>query len=128
MVPPVTPHSVLEAALCIPHLLPKSEISNLKSIPSVAASVRSSSNAFVAEVARYLAVDPEDVTRMIRVAKLPALRIPKETRTVQRIPLRDFHAWLLKRTANPTPELASYETFLADFDASRIIRKNAASR
>jgi excisionase family DNA binding protein len=92
----------------------------------MAATVRSSANAFVAEVARYLAVEPGDIQRMIRVAKLPAIRIPKETRTVQRIPLRDFHAWLLKRTENPTPQLASYDTFLADFDATARTHKNAA--
>ena len=92
----------------------------------MARSAPTAPNAFVAEVARYLAVDPDDVQRMIRLAKLPAIRIPKVTRTVQRIPLRDFHAWLLKRTTNPTPQLASYETFLADFDAAARPRKSPA--
>lgn len=92
----------------------------------MARTVRSSPNAFVAEVARYLAVDPDDVQRMITVAKLPALKIPKKTRTVHRIPLRDFHAWLLKRTQNPTPQLATYDTFLADFDASARTHNTAA--
>jgi len=93
----------------------------------VARTVRSSPNAFVSEVARYLAVDPDDVQRMIRIAKLPALKIPKETRTVHRIPLRDFHAWLLKRTKNPAPQLASYDTFLADFDATARTQKNPSA-
>lgn len=84
----------------------------------MAATVRSSPNAFVSEVARYLAVEPGEIKRMIRLAKLPAIKIPATTRTVHRIPLRDFHAWLLKRTENPTPQLARYESFLADFDAS----------
>lgn len=85
-------------------------------------------NAFVAEIARYLSVEPEDVQRLIRVAKLPAIRIPKEKRAVVRVPLRDFHGWLLKRTQNPTPELEIYDTFLADFDATARggSRKNAA--
>lgn len=92
----------------------------------MARTVRSSPNAFVAEVARYLAVDPDDVQRMIDLAKLPAIKIPKRTRTVKRIPLRDFHAWLLKRTVNPSPLLANYDTFLADFDAS--VRTDAAKK
>lgn len=84
----------------------------------MAASLRSTPNAFPAEVARYLAVDPTDVMALIEKANLPGLRIPKATRAVIRIPLRDFHHWLQKRTANPTPKLANYETFLADFDDS----------
>ena len=88
----------------------------------MACSVRKSPNAFVAEVARYLAIDPDDVQRMIRVAKLPAIKIPKAKRAVLRIPLRDFHSWLLKRTQNPPPELSSYDTFLADFDEARMTR------
>jgi excisionase family DNA binding protein len=84
----------------------------------MAQSVRSSPNAFPAEVARYLALEPGDVQELVKKAKLPALKIPKKTRTVIRIPLRDFHAWLQARTQNPTPHLAKYETFLADFDAA----------
>lgn len=75
-------------------------------------------HAFVAEVARYLAMDPDDVQRMVELDKLPALRLPRAKRTVLRIPLRDFHRWLCARAITPTPSLATYETFLADFDAS----------
>jgi hypothetical protein len=82
----------------------------------MAQTVRSSPNAFIAEVARYLACNPKDVRAMVKKAGLPVLSFPKATRTVMRVPLRDFHAWLLRRTRNPTPLLASYETFLADFD------------
>lgn len=89
----------------------------------MAQSAKNSPNAFVAEVARYLAVEPADVKRMIRVDRLPAIRIPKQVRAVLRVPLRDFHAWLCKRAQNPTPELASYEQFLADFDASARITR-----
>lgn len=83
----------------------------------MASSLRKSPNAFVAEVARYLAVEPLDVKRMIRSDKLPALKIPHRTKTVYRIPLRDFHVWLRQRAENPVPQLASYDTFLADFNA-----------
>ena len=84
----------------------------------MAASVRSSSNAFVAEIARYLSIEPADVKRLIRVASLPALKIPKQTRSVLRIPLRDFHAWLIKRAMGNVVHLDRYETFLADFDSA----------
>lgn len=76
--------------------------------------------AFVAEVARFLAVDADAVQRMIRMAKLPAIKIPMNTRNVYRIPLRDFHGWLLKRTINPTPEWENYDKFLEDFSQVRI--------
>lgn len=83
-------------------------------------SVRHSPYAFVAEVARYLAVEPADVRRLIRQHALPATRLPAATRVVHRIPLRDFHAWLLRQT--PSPEtalhLADYPTFLEDFRAA----------
>jgi Helix-turn-helix domain len=79
----------------------------------------SAPNAFPSEIARYLAVDPDDVKRMIRLAGLPAIKIPKKTRSVHRIPLRDFHTWLKKRSSNPSPELDSYDQFLADFNTTR---------
>lgn len=84
----------------------------------MARSSPSAPQAFVAEVARYLAMEPADVKRMIALDKLPAVRLPREKRHVHRIPLRDFHAWLLKRSTAPLPQLANYEAFLADFDAS----------
>ena len=84
----------------------------------MACSVRSSPIAFPAEVARYLMVEPEDVKRMIRMDKLPAIEIPMLKRKVTRIHLRDFHLWLLHRSKNPSGQLANYEIFLADFDAS----------
>ncbi|MES2923713.1 MAG: hypothetical protein V4819_19315 [Verrucomicrobiota bacterium] len=74
--------------------------------------------AFVAEIARYLCSEVEDVERMIRLDKLPHFTLPKAKRTVKRIPLRDFHAWLKKRPGSERPELANYETFLADFNRS----------
>ena len=72
--------------------------------------------AFVAEVARYLCSEVEDVERMMRIDGLPYREIPKRTRRVKRIPLRDFQAWLLRQPGNSCPSLASYETFLADFN------------
>ena len=82
----------------------------------MARSPRHGSIAFVAEVARFLCVEPEDVRRMIQLDKLPAVRIPVKTKTVDRIPLRDFQAWLARRSVNPTPQLMNFETFLEDFD------------
>jgi hypothetical protein len=82
----------------------------------MASTIRHSPNAFPAEVARYLAVEPLEIKRLIRLAKLPAIKLPAATRPVYRIPLRDFHAWLVDRTTNPAPQLRHYDTFLADFD------------
>jgi hypothetical protein len=72
--------------------------------------------AFVAEVARYLCSEVEDVERMMRMDHLPFIALPKAKRTVKRIPLRDLHGWLRKRAKNNAVEFASYETFLADFN------------
>jgi len=79
---------------------------------------RAGENAFVAEVARYLMVDPDDVRRMVEMDALPAISIPKQTRNVLRIPLRDFHGWLVKRAKNLTG-LSNYERFLAEFQKVR---------
>lgn len=84
----------------------------------MARSAHKSPQAFPAEIARYLCMEPEDVRNMIALDRLPALKIPKAKRSVLRVPLRDFHAWLCKRALSPVPELATYETFLADFDAT----------
>jgi hypothetical protein len=82
----------------------------------MASSVRSSAYAFVAEVARYLAVDPKDVKRMIELDALPASRIPKKKRTVERIYLPDFHQWILGRSSGQNDRLRDYPAFLAEFD------------
>jgi hypothetical protein len=71
--------------------------------------------AFPAEVARFLCVEPSDVKRMIKLDQMPSTLIPKKTRTVTRIPLRDFHAWLKNRSQNSVANVP-YETFLADFN------------
>lgn len=80
--------------------------------------VRSSSYAFPAEVARYLACEPEDVKRMIRHDRLPVTRIPKRTRNVIRIYLPDLHAWLLGRSGGAMERLADYRAFLTEFERS----------
>lgn len=82
----------------------------------MACSVRKSPNAFVAEVARFLAIEPADVQRHIDCDGLPAIEIPKRTRMVTRIYLPSFHAWLVKRARNADATLRSYETFLKHFD------------
>lgn len=80
----------------------------------MAKSPKNGSIAFVAEVARYLCVDPVDVQAMIRISKLPHFKIPKTTRSVYRIPLRDFFNWLRQRSGYTA--FTDYEAFLADFD------------
>lgn len=79
--------------------------------------VRNSENAFVVEVARYLMVDADDVRRMVEMDNLPAISIPKKTRTVLRIPLRELHGWLVKRAKNGA--LQNYERFREEFNAAR---------
>ena len=85
----------------------------------MARSLPSTPLAFPAEIARYLCAERADIELMMEMDALPHLRIPKPTRTVKRIPLRDFHTWLKARARGETPALADYETFLKDFDASR---------
>lgn len=85
----------------------------------MARSPQNSSLAFPSEVARYLCLEDEDINRMMAMDALPYLLVPKIKRSVRRIPLRDFHAWLLKRVKNPAPAISKFETFLADFHATR---------
>lgn len=72
--------------------------------------------AFPCEVARFLCVEAADVETMFKFDGLPYRTIPKKKRAVKRVPLRDFHEWLKSRPGNPSPRLANYETFLADFN------------
>jgi hypothetical protein len=81
----------------------------------MAKSTRDSAFAFPAEVARFLEVRAEDVQRMIEFDGLPETRVPKRTRTVSRIYLPDFHAWLVGRSKN-SARLLSYADFLVEFD------------
>ena len=90
----------------------------------MATSVRSSAYAFVAEVARFLAVEPSDIKSMIRLDKLPHTLIPKATRNVPRIYLPDLHAWLLSRSAGDCHQLQNYPAWLAEFN--RIARTSPA--
>lgn len=82
----------------------------------MARSPQNNALAFVAEVARYLCSEVADVERMMQLDGLPYREIPKRTRRVKRIPLRDFQAWLLRQPGNSCPSLANYEIFLADFN------------
>ena len=75
--------------------------------------------AFPAEVARYLCIEPTDVMDLITSGRLPSVKIPKRTRHVYRIPLRDFHEWLKSHRGNSERVFTSYQTFLADFDSVR---------
>lgn len=76
-----------------------------------------SSYAFVAEVARFLRVQPRDVRTWLRTDGLPETRVPTRTKTVPRIYLPDLYRWLLDRTPNPGPEMRNYERFLEEFGA-----------
>lgn len=83
--------------------------------------------AFPCEVARFLCVEAADVETMFKLDKLPFKSIPKKKRSVKRVPLRDFHEWLKNRPGNPSPRLADFETFLADFnETARVERKSKA--
>lgn len=85
----------------------------------MARSTNNNALAFPAEVARYLCLEPADVERLMAKDALPYFSLPKVKRTVKRIPLREFHAWLRGRAKNHTPSLNSFETFLADFESTR---------
>lgn len=106
-----------DTALGVP-LIFLSTINHQLSTTPMAASKTGTMIAFPAEVARYLLVESEDIERMITSDKLPATRVMKTTRRVYRIPLREFHAWLMDRTVNPRPGMGRFETFLKDFDAT----------
>jgi hypothetical protein len=71
--------------------------------------------AFPAEVARFLEIEPADVDRLIEYDELPVSSIPKVRRTVRRIYLPDFHAWLVQRSSGQVRSLMSYEEFLRVF-------------
>ena len=79
----------------------------------------SGNNVFVADVARFLAVESADVKRMVEMDGLPAISIPQAQRPVLRIPLRGLHEWLQKRAKNDPPGLRSYESFEQEFMTAR---------
>ncbi len=89
--------------------------------------VRSSPYAFPHEVARYLAIEAADVKRLVKLDGMPATAIPKATRTVLRIYLPDFHAWLVRRSKNPG-SLAIYPEFLAEFERTARVTASAGEK
>ena len=79
-----------------------------------------------AAVARFLGVEPEEVERMTRQDAMPHTKVPTAERVVLKFFLPDLHAWLLSRSkGNPSPKLASYETFKREFLAAQPERKSA---
>src|SRR4051794_36551945 len=72
-------------------------------------------HALLAQVARYFGVQPADVKRSVEHDGLPVIRYPMKTTTVARFPMRDLHAWILKRTKGETPHLSDFERWQADF-------------
>ena len=72
------------------------------------------------EVARFLGVDPAEVSRLIEQDHLPVVRIPGPARPGCRIYLPDLHAWLLGlRKDGPCEALKDYARFRREFDAAR---------
>jgi hypothetical protein len=87
----------------------------------MASSRAGSATAFPAEVARFLLVSPADVQRMVRLDRLPAMKVPMSTRTVLRFYLPDLHRWLVGRS-DACYELRNYADFLERFDRVRAAR------
>jgi hypothetical protein len=75
--------------------------------------------AMPAEIARFLRLEPADVETLIKSDGLPATKIPRKTRSVKRVWLRDLHRWLVANTSPKTSALADYETFRTDFEKHR---------
>ena len=76
--------------------------------------------AMPAEIARFLRLDPADIATLIKSDGLPATKIPKKTRSVTRVWLRDLHRWVLANTRNAAATtLSDFDTFRAAFDQHR---------
>jgi hypothetical protein len=81
--------------------------------------------ATVREVATFLAVQPEDVRRMIHLDNLPAWRMPSAKRIVFRVILGEFYEWQRERaTADRFP---ARDRWLAGFERSRAKRELAGA-
>lgn len=76
------------------------------------------------EVARFLGMALEEVTRLIEQDKLPHARVPGPTRPGFRIFLPDLHAWLCRRSEG-SPRLADYAEFRRAFFAAQAGRRGA---
>jgi hypothetical protein len=82
-----------------------------------------------AAVARFMGVEAEDVERMVRLDRMPHVRVPAETRVTFKFFLPDLHAWLVERSRdNPSPRLASFEVFERAFLAAQPERKAPVRR
>jgi hypothetical protein len=83
--------------------------------------------AMPAEIARFLRLEREDVITLIKSDGLPATSIPRKTRSVKRVWLRDLHRWLMANTSPPSAALGDFETFRADFQKHRATSRKSAA-
>jgi hypothetical protein len=70
------------------------------------------------DVARFMRISLEEVTRMIDQDDLPHVRVPGPQRVGYRIFLPDLHAWLCL-CSQFSPRLANYSEFLRAFWAAQ---------
>ena len=59
----------------------------------------------ITTIAHFLHVKASAVSRMIDQDGLPAIRVPTDRKNIRKIPLRQFHSWLSKRSENIVPSL-----------------------
>ncbi len=78
------------------------------------------------DVARFMRLSAEEVTRMIDHDDLPHARVPGPTRLVYRIFLPDLHGWLCERS-QVSPRLGDYVEFKRAFFAAQRVRKPRAA-
>jgi hypothetical protein len=69
------------------------------------------------DVRRFLAVDPEEVDRMIEEDRLPIVKVPGARKPAIRIFLPDFHAWLCG-WAKEGAAIKDYQVFRRAFFAA----------
>ncbi len=69
------------------------------------------------ELARFLAVPPEEIDRMIDEDGLPCLRLPGKNKPAIRFRLRDVWKWLQKW--NKGCDLKSYADFEREFEEAQ---------
>ena len=72
------------------------------------------------DVRRFLAVDPDEVDRMIEQDDLPVVKVPGRLKPAIRIFLPDFHAWLLTWTRTGAA-IRDYKVFRKAFFAAAAV-------
>jgi hypothetical protein len=72
----------------------------------------------VAEVARYLAMRPQEVARMIKDDALPAVKLPSAKREVMKITLHGLHEWMSGRHSGA--RFMSVEDLAMEIEAANV--------